>query len=109
MDQELVSIIERYSSSVAKNQPGFLKAFLFGSYAKNSAEAESYIDIALVIDNLNDLEKFDIQVHLMLLAAQIDTRIEPHPISMQDLMSENNAFGAEIRKSGIEFQLAKHL
>jgi predicted nucleotidyltransferase len=107
VDQKLISTIERYISSVSENQPGFLKAFLFGSYAKNSAEAESDIDIALVIDNLNDLEKFDVQIHLMLLAAQIDTRIEPHPISMQDLMSENNPFGTEIRKSGIEFQLTK--
>lgn len=106
MDQKLVKTIEKYVTSVSENQPGFLTAFLFGSYAKNNFEDESDIDIALVIDNLNDLEKFNVQVHLMLLAAQIDTRIEPHPISMQDLMSDNNQFGTEIRKTGIEFQLS---
>lgn len=106
MDENLISKIEKYISSVSENQPGFLKAFLFGSYAKNNFGDESDIDIALVIDNLNDLEKFNVQVHLMLLAAQIDTRIEPHPISMQDFMSENNPFGTEIRKTGIEFQLS---
>ncbi|MCF0059719.1 nucleotidyltransferase domain-containing protein [Dyadobacter sp. CY356] len=106
MDKKLINTIEKYISSVSENQPGFLKAFLFGSYAKNNYETESDIDIALVIDNLNDLEKFNVQVNLMLLAAQIDTRIEPHPISMQDFMSENNPFGTEIRKTGIEFHLS---
>lgn len=106
MDKKLINTIEKYISSVSESQPGFLKAFLFGSYAKNNFEAESDIDIALVIDNLSDIEKFNVQVKLMLLASKIDTRIEPHPISLQDLMSENNPFGSEIRKTGIEFQLS---
>ena len=65
---------------------------------------ESDIDVALVIDNLADSERFDTQVRLMLLAAKIDTRIEPHPISKQDLNS-NNPFAAEIRRTGIELKI----
>jgi len=37
----------------------------------------------------------------MLLAAQVDSRIEPHPISHEDFDSEN-PFVAEIKKTGIE-------
>ncbi|MEZ5196952.1 MAG: hypothetical protein R2764_11260 [Bacteroidales bacterium] len=51
------------------------------------------------IDGLKDSDKFDLQVQLILLAAQFDSRIEPHPISKQELASEN-PFVAEIRKTG---------
>ena len=65
--------------------PGYMTAFLFGSFAKNQQGPDSDIDIALVIDNLKDSDKFDIQVQLILLASQFDSRIEPHPISGEDL------------------------
>jgi hypothetical protein len=57
-----------------------------------------------VIDNLLDVDKFDTQVRLMVLASKIDTRIEPHPISKQDLIS-NNPFAVEIIRTGIELKL----
>jgi hypothetical protein len=37
----------------------------------------------------------------MLLASQIDTRIEPHPISHKDFHSDN-PFVVEIKKTGFE-------
>lgn len=91
---------------VAEKNPDLVAAYLFGSYAKNVQHLESDIDIALIIDNLNDNDKFDLQVQLMLLASQFDTRIEPHPISKQDLLS-NNPFIAEIKKNGIEITINK--
>lgn len=56
---------------------------------------------AIIFDTLNDDDKFDIQVQLMILASQIDTRIEPHPISREDFKSDN-PFISEIIKTGIE-------
>jgi hypothetical protein len=40
----------------------------------------------------------------MLLASQFDSRIEPHPISSQELTSDN-PFVAEIRKIGKEISV----
>jgi len=40
----------------------------------------------------------------MLLASQIDSRIEPHPISNLDLISDN-PFMMEILLTGIELKL----
>lgn len=37
----------------------------------------------------------------MLLASQVDSRIEPHPISKTDFYS-NNPFVAEIKRTSIE-------
>jgi len=58
----------------------------------------------LIIDKLADNERFDTQVKLMLLASQIDNRIEPHAISKQDVHS-NNPFAAEIINTGIKLKL----
>jgi len=78
--------VKNYIKSVLQQQPGLISAFLFGSYAQNKQRVENDIDIALVFDNLSDSERFNTQVKLMMLASKIDTRIEPHPISKQDLI-----------------------
>jgi predicted nucleotidyltransferase len=103
MDKKTDNIIRHYILTVANQTPGFVTAYLFGSYAKNNQRPESDIDIALIIDNLKDSDKFDIQVQLMLLASKFDSRIEPHPLSRQDLIS-NNPFVHEIKKTGIEIK-----
>jgi predicted nucleotidyltransferase len=104
MDKGINRTIRKYIDSVAKQQPGFISAFLFGSYASNKQRSDSDIDVALVIDNLLDSDRFDTQVRLLLLASKIDNRIEPHPISKQDLIS-GNPFADEIMRTGIEFKL----
>ena len=82
---------------------GLIKAYLFGSYASKTYRPDSDIDIALIIDQLNDTVRFDMQVKLMLLASEFDLRIEPHPISHKDFNS-NTPFAAEIKKTGIEIK-----
>ena len=104
MDQRITRTVKKYIDSVVKQQPGLVSAFIFGSYANNSQRLESDIDVALVIDNLSDFDRFDTLVRLMLLASQIDNRIEPHPISIQDINS-NNPFAVEIRRTGIELKI----
>jgi predicted nucleotidyltransferase len=72
-----------------------VSACLFGSYAKNKQRPDSDIDIAFVFNELSDTDKFDWQVKLMLFAANFDSRIEPHPITLQDINS-GNPFAYEI-------------
>ena len=103
MDKKTDSIIRQYISSVANQIPGFVSAYLFGSFAKNNSGPDSDIDVALIIDNLKDSDKFDVQVQLMLLASRFDSRIEPHPLSKQDFISDN-PFAHEIRETGIEIK-----
>lgn len=104
MDKNISRIVKTYIHSVLNQQPDLISAYIFGSYARNNQRAESDIDIALVIDNLKDTDRFDTQVKLMLLASDIDNRIEPHPISNVDLHS-NNPFALEILKTGIKLNL----
>ena len=101
MDITVSKIIADYIKLVKEKYPDFENAYVFGSFAKDNTTLDSDIDIALIFKNLEDNHRFDIQVQLMILASQIDTRIEPHPISHNDFYSEN-PFVAEIKKTGIE-------
>ena len=104
MDKETDSLVRQYILKVASQTPGYVTAYVFGSFAKDTQKPESDIDIAVIIDNLKDSDKFDLQIQLMLLASQYDTRIEPHPIAKQDLLM-GNPFAQEIKKTGIEISL----
>lgn len=103
MDKGTNKIISDYITLIATQNKQFIKAYLFGSYAKQTDRADSDIDIAFIIKNLNDDEKFDVQVQLMLIASDFDMRIEPHPLSDEDFNSET-PFVNEIRQSGIEIE-----
>jgi len=101
MDKAINRTITNYIKLIRERYVDIEKAYLFGSFAKGKSNEESDIDLALIFRNLDDSMRFDIQVQLMLLASQIDSRIEPHPISRDDFYS-GNPFVVEIKKTGIE-------
>ncbi len=103
MDTRTNKKISDFITSVAEQNTGLIKAYLFGSYAKKVDREGSDIDLALIIDNLEDDDRFDLQVQLMLMASDFDIRIEPHPISNKNF-NFNNPFVAEILKTGIEIE-----
>lgn len=103
MDKKTNKQLKDYITFVANNNPHLKKVYLFGSYAKQTNNKHSDIDIALIIDNLDDDEKFDLQVELMLLASKYDTRIEPHPISLKDY-NINTPFVDELKRTGVELK-----
>ena len=83
---------------------GIKKAYLLGSYAKKNETIDSDIDLALIVDQLPDEERFDLRVQLMLIAADFDISIEPYPFSNEDFNSEN-PFVFEILNTGIEVNI----
>ena len=101
MGKSIDNAITRYIQLIKERYPEIENAYLFGSYAKGKSTDDSDIDLALIFTRLDDSRRFEIQVQLMLLAAQIDSRIEPHPISLEDFNS-GNPFVSEIKKTGIE-------
>jgi len=101
LDKNIDTTIAKYLELIKEKYSDIERVFLFGSYAKGKSTDDSDIDVALIFSNLDDTKRFDIQVQLMMLAAQIDSRIEPHPISHNDFYS-GNPFVAEIKKTGIE-------
>ncbi len=100
MDKRTTQSVNNFLTAVAQRFD-LTAAYLFGSYAKGKQGEDSDIDLALVIESLDQDRKFDVQIQLMLLASRFDTRIEPHPLSGHDFES-GNSFAIEIRKTGIE-------
>ena len=101
MDKEVFNTVRPYIQKVAENFNNLTKVYLFGSYAKNNQVVDSDIDIAFIMNNLEDSDKYEMQVQLLWLASEFDTRIEPHPISNKDFISKN-PFAREIERTGIE-------
>jgi predicted nucleotidyltransferase len=103
MDKAINKSIENYIKLIRDKYTNIESAYLFGSYAKGKSTKDSDIDLALIFRELDDAERFDIQVQLMLLASKIDLRIEPHPISYDDFYS-GNPFVNEIQKTGLKIE-----
>jgi len=101
MDNAIDRTITDYIKLIQKKYSDFESVYVFGSYARGNANQDSDIDLAIIFNDLDDSKRFDVQVQLMLLASQIDTRIEPHPISHNDFHSDN-PFVVEIKKTGFE-------
>ena len=100
MDKEsAIEIASRYISYLRENNFDIVKAVIFGSIAKGNFHKDSDIDLAVIFRKLDD--KFNTQVKLFMLTPKFDTRLEPHPIDINDY-NINNPFAYEIIKYGIE-------
>lgn len=98
--REAVEIAVRYIKSISLIYP-IKRAILFGSFAKGNNSEDSDIDIAIVINNADDI--IDTQIELMKLRRTIDLRIEPHPFIENDF-NKTNPVVNEIMKYGIEIK-----
>ncbi len=98
MDKREAIIKVREYSLLLKNYIPLEKVYLFGSYAKDSYRADSDIDVAIVVNNLEG-DYFSIQPLLWKLRRQIDDRIEPILIERDH---DKSGFLSEIQKYGIE-------
>lgn len=106
MDKEdAYRIAEKYIAFLINEKKyDIRKAYLFGSYAKDTQRTGSDIDIALIIKGVDDI--IDLQIQLMFLRRKFSVDIEPHPIDEEDFTNSNPLADA-IMQTGIEFQLNK--
>ncbi len=104
MDEEIIRRVKSYIAKVNQHFGGLKKVYIFGSYAKNNQTTHSDIDIAVIFDDFDESQQFDMQVKMLLLAADIDSRIEPHPILYKHLYTDN-PFINEILRTGIAIDI----
>jgi predicted nucleotidyltransferase len=94
--RDAIDIAHKYALAI-RGKYDCEQIFLFGSYAKGNFNKDSDIDIAVV---LNDFENIlDIQFELMKIRRSIDSRIEPHPFRLKDFELSNPVV-SEIIKYG---------
>jgi predicted nucleotidyltransferase len=79
----IIDKVKQYKKLVAEYFPVQVEQFwLFGSYAKNCARKDSDIDVALVVNRLdNNYSVLSTEPILWRLKRQIDLRIEPHVVA----------------------------
>lgn len=99
--RDALDIAIKYANAV-KSKYDFVKVILFGSYAKGNFNADSDIDIAVILKDYNNL--IDTQLDLMRLRRKIDSRIEPHPFRVRDFDITNPVVN-EIVKYGQEIKI----
>ena len=93
--EQAITLAKRYKEMVAEKLP--LKAlYLYGSYSKGNHREDSDIDIAVVVDHLND-NYFEDTPLLWKLRRKISNLIEP--VLLTEDMS--NPLYCDITKTGI--------
>lgn len=99
IDSRIIDSVMKYAEEVSKKY-NVETIILFGSYAKGNNHEESDIDIAIISADFDDI--YDDMAKLMLLTWNIDARIEPHPIKLEDFKEKSNPFVQEIINTGIK-------
>jgi len=74
--------------------------YLYGSHASGKANENSDIDIAVVVEEIENEEYFDIFGKLFVIAADFHANIEPNLI-VDDGEYDKYSFLAEVAESGI--------
>ncbi|HET97900.1 MAG TPA: nucleotidyltransferase domain-containing protein [Desulfurivibrio alkaliphilus] len=90
--------IGRYIETLRENRISIWRLYLFGSYAKGRARAESDIDLAVFLDQ-DEIDGFDEDLQLLRLTRNVDLRIEPHSFSRRDFENPD-PFVREIINTG---------
>ena len=97
--EDIIDKVKLYKKLVLNNFPVPIDQFwLFGSYAKNKAHEDSDIDVALVVNHLDEnYSILNTEPLLWKLRRQVDWRIEPHVIARD---TDYAGFLNEIERTG---------
>lgn len=100
INRQIMEIVQKYVEKVCENYK-IEAIILFGSYAKGIEREDSDIDIAIITDDFNN-DIFDEQLNLKKLRWEIDLRIEPHLIRIEDYKEVSTPFIKEVIDTGIK-------
>ncbi|MCI4626360.1 MAG: nucleotidyltransferase domain-containing protein [Candidatus Magnetoovum sp. WYHC-5] len=96
----IINEINQFLSKTIEEGINIISAYLFGSFAKGNENNWSDIDIAIISSDISD-DRIKERTRLMLIAADIDHRLEPVPFRPEDFVDENPLVW-EIKKYGIQ-------
>ena len=95
------NIVNRFYVAIKDLYP-VKKVILYGSYAKGHATEDSDIDVGVVIDYPDHLQRLEITTNLFHHARQINSAVEPKCIFWDEYQNpEEGSILAEIVRSGI--------
>jgi len=97
-NREIINIVKRYVAEVKKDFT-IDSAYLFGSHATGAQTADSDIDVAIIMKDIDN--RVLTNGKLYNYSWGIDTRIEPHSIRADEYYSKQSSLAIEITKYGI--------
>lgn len=77
MDKEQALSIAKQYLELVRPVLAYDSAYLFGSYAEGRQQADSDVDVGIIVTHLND-DYLETMKTLYRLRRQLDVRIEPH-------------------------------
>lgn len=92
-----INLSIQYLNRLKENNIKFSEAWLFGSYAKGLQNENSDIDIAIVVDDIENT--FDTEIKLMIFRHGEETLIEPHAFT-RDEFNQKLPIVKQIIKNG---------
>lgn len=94
--------VRQFYNRIKDNFP-VKKMILYGSYAKGKARPDSDIDVAVVLDFPDHLQRVELTARLFHYARQINSSIEPKCVFWDEYLKNDKAsILAEIIRTGIE-------
>lgn len=98
--EDIIAKVKSYQTLVKQsNFPMPIDAvYLFGSHAKGTANKDSDIDVALVVEHFEG-DYLDVIPPIWRLTEKVDFRIEPHVIARD---TDYTDFLDEIRNTGVQ-------
>ena len=94
------NLLKKYRKVLEDQHLTIDKLILFGSFAKNTHHIASDLDVCVVSKEFGK-DAFGEMIMLAKYAATVDSLIEPHPYSPEDLADQWDPQANEIRKYGI--------
>jgi len=100
IDKDVLQSAARFRSVVESSGISVQKMILFGSHAKGRANPRSDIDLAVVSSQFGHDDVEEMQM-LWKKTRFADVRIEPFPLSPDDLEQSDSPLVEEIRRYGV--------
>lgn len=100
VNKNILNIVKKFRTAVESAGIPVEKMILFGSYAKGLAKSNSDIDIAVISKKFGYDDVDEMQM-LFKEVWDVDSRIEPYPLSPRDLKEGFSPIAYEIKKYGI--------
>lgn len=97
--KQAIIIAKKYLKLLKQNNYKIKHLFIFGSVAKGNGTADSDLDLAIILEDIDDC--IETQIQMMKIRRSVDMNIEPHPYRIKDF-TEGNPIVAEIKKTGIK-------
>jgi predicted nucleotidyltransferase len=106
VEKEVIKKIEEFVKALKRDNINVAKVILYGSRASGKAHEYSDIDVAIVSPDFGK-DRFEEGVRLFKIACEIDSLIEPVPLSLESYEKDTWVpLIYEIRVNGIELEAA---